>query len=276
MSMVTASQVQPYEVPSLAERSSAHQWLTVRWKFIRSITKRVRGETGSDVPGTSQNGILEWTKITKHVFLTQLGLGSRTSKATESMTIVPMSFFATMKIDVPALSKWITSEQAKGFGSIEECMKVCSRCGTGELTLCLMQGGMPVCTRREDMHRDIYLPPDVVLGEQQKSDLDVYDKVLRYAGFHDGRASTNIVSLETIKASITSSDVTFTEQDICYLQVQCKMDITKWEDLVANKVKDELAKMIRRSLGMRLVGKQHCNAAPRYYTWTLQKGKNKK
>ena len=207
------------------------------------------------------------------------GLGSRTSKATGStVTIVPASFFQEMKIDVPALSKFITSGQAKGFGPIEERMSVCRLCDSAEPTLCLMQGGKPVCTGRKSMHRDMYLPPDVVdVVHEQEMDghLDLCDKVLRYAGFTDGRASTNSVSLESIKASIARSDVSFTEQDICYLKKQYKIDITKWRNLVAKKLKTALARIVTKGCGMTLLGKQHCNAGPRYYTWTREEKRNK-
>jgi hypothetical protein len=279
MSMVTAPQVQQSETPSVQERASAHKWLAAHWKFIRSITRRAKHEASSDAPGTQQDGISAWTKIMKHVYLTQLGLGSRTSKATGStVTIVPASFFQEMKIDVPALSKFITSGQAKGFGPIEERMSVCRLCDSAEPTLCLMQGGKPVCTGGKNMHRDMYLPPDVVdVVHEQEMDghLDLCDKVLRYAGFTDGRASTNSVSLESIKASIARSDVTFTEQDICYLKKQYKIDITKWRNLVAKKLKTALARIVTKGCGMTLLGKQHCNAGPRYYTWTLEEKRNK-
>jgi hypothetical protein len=281
MVMATASQAQQSEISSLQERSSAHQWLTMstHWKFVKSITKRVK-QPSSDAPGTSQDGMAAWTRIMKHIFLTQLGLGSRTSKRTGStVRIVPASFYQKMNIDVPAHSKWVTSDLAIGFGPIGERMMLCSKCGSAEPTLCLMQGGMPVCTRGEDKHRDMYLPLDVehVVHKQEEDStiLDVCDKVLRYAGLTDGQASTNTVSLESIKASIAKSDVTFTEDDISYLKTEYNVDITNWKHLVAKDIKKELARIVTKGCGMTLVGKQQCNGGPRYYTWKLHKNKNK-
>jgi actin-like ATPase involved in cell morphogenesis len=105
--------------------------------------------------------------------------------------------------------------------------------------------------------------------------LDVCDKVLRYAGLTDGQASTNTVSLESIKASIAKSDVTFTEDDISYLKTEYNVDITNWKHLVAKDIKKELARTVTKGCGMTLVGKQQCNGGPRYYTWKLHKNKNK-